>query len=255
MTLSGLKDALDQAREDTGVKPDVLGFNLCEMAQIEVADSLKDAADIMIASENIQYTPGWPLREVLDLFVKGEKTPTPGEAAKAIVDACAKVSTRYTTTTSAVDLSKIETSKEAVRDLSEALLAVRDEVTIQGVRESFSQVAFFPNTPFKAPYPKDLGDLARKIISHPGTNDAPVAESAFRVVESLNKALIAEQHLPKGQENRYGTAMRQDATGLTINLAGEENDESYKTLPFVTETKWDKVIDKFGAWDDATGIS
>ena len=60
MSLPDLNKAFSDAEKQTGVKPDVIVFDACLMAQAEVAYELKDRADVMIASEETVGGAGLP---------------------------------------------------------------------------------------------------------------------------------------------------------------------------------------------------
>lgn len=73
---NGAKDAAAK----TGKKIDILGFDACLMGQVEVAYELKDYANIMIASEEVIGSSGWPYGDFADKnsqVLKGVKGPIP----------------------------------------------------------------------------------------------------------------------------------------------------------------------------------
>ncbi|RDE13015.1 MAG: hypothetical protein C4K47_06955 [Candidatus Thorarchaeota archaeon] len=58
LSLKDLHDALDTARSATGIVFDVIGFDACEMAYVEVAYQLKDYAQVMVASQDVGWVYG-----------------------------------------------------------------------------------------------------------------------------------------------------------------------------------------------------
>jgi hypothetical protein len=56
---------LDTAQRATGQKLDVLGFDACQMAAVEVASEIKDNAKFMVASQALEGREGWPYSHIL----------------------------------------------------------------------------------------------------------------------------------------------------------------------------------------------
>jgi hypothetical protein len=54
--VNGVKDAANK----TGKKIDIIGFDACLMGQVEVGYELKDYADLMVASQEVIGSGGWP---------------------------------------------------------------------------------------------------------------------------------------------------------------------------------------------------
>ena len=81
LTLTELNEAFSKA--DLKSKYDILGFDACLMATFETAISVKDYADYMIASQDIEPSCGWGLKTVAETF---SKQPDAKETGKIIVD-------------------------------------------------------------------------------------------------------------------------------------------------------------------------
>jgi hypothetical protein len=64
MPIQGMNEALAEAEEETGKKLDIIGFDACVMAQLEVAYELKDRADILLASQENEKGHGWTYEKV-----------------------------------------------------------------------------------------------------------------------------------------------------------------------------------------------
>lgn len=84
LSMGDVRSGLQTALAASGVlKLDLLAFDACMMAQLEIALAVHDLADFMVASEAIVPTSGFPYTQVLPMF---DGTKTPREIAKAIVD-------------------------------------------------------------------------------------------------------------------------------------------------------------------------
>jgi hypothetical protein len=85
LTLNELSDAIKSSLESTNIsKLDILGFDMCLMSQIEIANQVKDFVKIMVASQANEPGDGWPYSEILPIFSKGTKGAR--GVASAIVD-------------------------------------------------------------------------------------------------------------------------------------------------------------------------
>ena len=82
MSLDTLNDALDDTKLMKETKFDFIGFDACLMGSIEVAYSLKDKANYLIASEELEPGAGW------NYSFLGEITPdkTTPEVGEIIID-------------------------------------------------------------------------------------------------------------------------------------------------------------------------
>ena len=59
MILPEIAVALEKSCEETGKKLEIVGFDACLMGSLEVANALKDTAEYMIASEEVESGFGW----------------------------------------------------------------------------------------------------------------------------------------------------------------------------------------------------
>jgi len=86
LTLPELRAAITEALAETGLKKlDLIGFDMCLMAQLETAYELEGLAGVMVGSEASEPNQGWPYDQVLPLF--GQAGLSTQEAAKGIVKA------------------------------------------------------------------------------------------------------------------------------------------------------------------------
>src|SRR5260370_280022 len=65
MSLPKIQQGLQEAHQATGRKLDVVGFDACLMANTEVAHQLKDEADFLVGSQEVEGGAGWPYNRVL----------------------------------------------------------------------------------------------------------------------------------------------------------------------------------------------
>jgi len=106
-----------------GVKVDLIGYDACLMAMIEVAQQSAGAANVFVASEEVESFDGWPYDTLL-ADLKASPTMTAAELGKVIV-------TRYADHYSTV--SPVSSYTLSAVDLGAGLSALLDEVSAFGV--------------------------------------------------------------------------------------------------------------------------
>lgn len=106
LTLDELKIALNVCNG----KLDFLGFDACLMGTIETAYAIKDKANYLIASEEIEPGTGWDYKKLLNQLSRNTEQ-NPKELGKVIVDSFIKSNSGFfgaDATLSVMDLSKID---------------------------------------------------------------------------------------------------------------------------------------------------
>ena len=131
LKLPELESSLTTIRQETGIKPDLLVFDACEMAQLEVVSQLKDQVGYMVASEEIIGTMGLPHRSFLSELSSKPKM-SPSQAAVTWVALSQEdtikrlgrnINQQAAVQLSAIDMSKIEPIEAAVDKLAKLLIA------------------------------------------------------------------------------------------------------------------------------------
>jgi len=213
----------------------LVGFDACLMAMTEVAYQLKGCADIMVASEEVEFAPGWPYGLIL-AELTGTPTMTPKELGKAIV---AKYAEFYTaspdeyaaiTTQSAIDLSKMEALAGTITQFADSLTDNWDEIA--NARGSVTAVLDWWEGWEGLPY-IDLYHFAQLIADNTSFAEA--------VMAGIDEAVIAN----------YQREGRPDFHGLSIYFPKTKGDEEYndyvvdKVACFPQETTWDEFLARY----------
>ncbi|MEK8035965.1 MAG: clostripain-related cysteine peptidase, partial [candidate division NC10 bacterium] len=118
-----LTRVLATAHRFFGRKVDVVGMDACLMTMLEVAYQLRDHAQVLVGSEELEPGPGWPHAAILGDLTKNP-TMTPAELGATIVQRYVE-SYRHgaeDATQSAIDLGQLGDLVEAVDTLARALL-------------------------------------------------------------------------------------------------------------------------------------
>jgi len=253
LTLPEIDETLKKVENNTGKKIDVLSMDACLMANLENAYEIKDRADILLASENLEYVQllsgysGVPL----DKTLRGIGKKTPKELAIQWVEK--SEGDRGSPTQSAIDLKKIEMLAKASSNLAKALLdsSISIDLLRNIVKDSFSMATSAGITLFS--YQKDLASFAKKLLENKDINDNKVREAAKEVLDSIKEVVIAEQdNEQEGKElggisvyiptEKEGVEKPWELFKKDVSPVSDE--VPYKELKFAKDTLWDEFFTK-----------
>lgn len=246
MSLPKLEEGLKDAREKTGRKLDVLGFDACLMASAEVAHQLKEEATYFVGSEETEGGAGWQYNRVLskdtlskiDENIRTRLDFTPREMAENVVKMAQGAQGDLATMT-AFDTSKIGAMTSAVKDFGQAILdssiSSADLAAARGETQGFYEF-------------HDLHDFSSKVAEKAG-GDANLTEKAQAVQQSIRDAIVAEQHSDKYPGSHgvtielanQGGGRGPGAPGLTAEENGRLDFGRYSDTRFAQETNWTAV--------------
>jgi hypothetical protein len=228
MSLEDMKNAIADARENTGEKLDIIAFDSCLMAQAEVAYGLRGQADYLVASQEIIGGKGWPYDKILPGINK-----EPEEVIETIVQSSA--STPYTTPTmSAVDLGQMDNVASKTKELTASLMNTKASKILIGKNIDRSQS--FGNDR----YYRDFFSFCRGLETSEKLKDKTVKPAAQETMKALKKAVIHEKH-----SSEYP-----HVHGLSINMKSytsipTEKDllKEYNKTEFAQDTNWNQVVE------------
>lgn len=244
MTLPKLEQGLSDAREKTGRKLDVLGFDACLMASAEVAEQLKDEATYFVGSQETEGGAGWQYNRVLskdtlaktDEAIRTRLDYTPKEFAQNIVTMAQGVQGDLATMT-AFDTSKISALTDSVKNFGDAIVA--SPISSADLASAKNETQGFYEF-------HDLHDFASKVAARAG-DDTNLADKAAAVQQAISDAIIAEQH-SENYPNAHGVTIelsnqngRAKGPGSPL-LSAEQNARidfgKYGDTKFAQETGW-----------------
>lgn len=129
-----ISSALTDAIQKYGADVDLIGMDACLMANFETACAVKDCADYLLASEEIEPTGGWDYKALFGAVAEN-KNASAMDIGKAVCDGfCEKYSDsadRYATL-SLIDLSLMDEVSESFNDALSVLL--QSEMDIEDIR-------------------------------------------------------------------------------------------------------------------------
>jgi hypothetical protein len=252
LALPDMVHAIKEVEDATGKKLDIIGFNACLMGSAEVAYQLRNCADIMVASQEVENAPGWPIAEIMRRVAEApaDHALSPTEVAQCIVAESEK-NPLAMPTLSALDLKKIDAVKSATEELSRNLIdpALSSYQIRKSIRESlhFGQMA--------APPEGDHVDII-DMCGHISLNEKIARPSVNAACEELShkvkEALIAGEHAGKGMEEAHGLSLYAPANRMTYdpfscknpitNAYDEKSSFSYRKLDFSQDSKWEELL-------------
>jgi hypothetical protein len=204
---------------------DVVGYDGCNMASIEVMDLWHGHAGAVTAS---QEWVGWDGLEY-DVFLE-QLQADPGMSARQLA-INSSVSTTTEKTWSAVDVGRpFDRLLVAVDAWSRALKEVAPDQP-KALRTAFDRTRSY----WQAKMDKDLYDLAKTISRH--VDDRQVRARGRDVMRAVSAVVLHEHHA----ENKAGSH------GITIYGPGSQRQKTdhryYRTMDFAKDTHWDEFLD------------
>ena len=232
MTVPQLKQALDTAQQATGQKLDVLGFDACQMAAVEVASEIKDNAKFMVASQALEGREGWPYSHILGQGQLADihqahlfKSDVEARQVVDMVVRSAAENKDVLPTMSAFDLSKMADLEKSLKTFSAELKASGGSAA--QLRELRSKTQAFG-------FVYDLGDFLKRVgQSAEAENKVALKKAVDQCLEHLSRVIVAEHHTPDNP----------GATGLSVELKRKK--DPYDKLAFTTATDWKQAVDSF----------
>lgn len=262
MSVPQMRDALVGAEKETGVSKDrvILGYDACLMGQAEVAYEMKDAAGILLASEEMIGGTGWPYGPILasgKIVNRLQKLTATAEAlgvcpamsfvglkpedvARMIIEECAKAP-ESTLTMSAIDLSKMDGLAKSFDEMGTALLNIKDSGLKEYIREDIEKSQHYTVGMETSPYSemRDAYDIALNIKKDKRLQDPKLTAAADALMQSIEDCIISEEHVGEGMQNSHGISV------YSPTSKGGYDEYDYKSLSFARDTSWDNAMMKF----------
>lgn len=213
------------------VKPiDLVAFDACLMAMIEVAYEMRNSASFMCASQSSPPNEGYRydlwLREL-----KQKPNMSPQELASVIVTKYVESVGSYTDVAeSAIKLSEVEKLAGTVSKFANALIGVADKFKLElaNARNQTSSAPDYPDF-------KDLYHYAENVKAL--VDDASIRSLASDVMEQLKRTVL---------ENKT-TGRLSGFNGLSIYLPSpppRTTSIGYANTAFAVDTQWDEWLAK-----------
>ncbi len=226
---------------------DVVGFDTCLAGMMEVAYEIKDHADYMIASEEVEDGDGWEYDDWLNTFKGTSKT-----AEDMIESVVSEYADKYQFTSGAtlagIKLSEIDNVHTALNNFSTALFNSITTGTIQDELQTLilSDVEGYASAPGDLNI--DMYHLAEVVSANTNYADAEAATLKTAIAAAIKQDPVDNWNFCciNGNPNSHGLALH----FIHLNDSGvpDGHNEAYArdytgsySLNFVDDSKW--VID------------
>ena len=224
-----IKRALGEMKKLLGRPLDLIGFDACLMAMLEVNYQIKATARYAVGSEEEEPGNGWPYDRILKALAK-KPAMAPDELARTVVaQYAASYGAGDGVTLAAVDLGQSDSLAAAVEKLGGSLLArvgKQSEMTLlSAVRAKVQE--------YSAPYDDyvDLVDLCDGLQRLLG--DAAVTEACAAVKQAVAKMVLASAAKGSGVARSHG---------ISIYFPKHKVCALYAKLDFAKKNAWAKFI-------------
>ena len=249
LSLPELKQALGDAQKESGKKIDILGFDACLMQQAEVAYQLKNQADYLLASQEVEYPIGMPegamTQRLQEELKKGEVDPL--TAGRLLAEEAAK-DTEAMKTVSLVDLKQMDEVRKNTDRLAQSLL--KSHISTGELKKLIHNTYNFcrvdPQDKLCTEY-RDLYHFAEQLSVYPGS-EPPVRKAAQEVMKSVKSAVVAQEHQGEGEINGLAVYLPEDGmlgfydgryteTKVTLDVP-----RAYHQTDWARDTQWDEWL-------------
>lgn len=222
LTLPKLRQAIKEGLEKARLKKlDLIGFDMCLMAQLETAFELSGLAEVMVASEAVEPGDGWPYDRILPHFGRG--TMGARRLAAQIVETYGKYygeRKERIATLSAIDLDEAVNTVEALNKLATKISDTLPNTWPDVSRSIFYSEGYAERTDIRKGSEVlasvDLLDVLNR-IRHSISN-FPAQREYQEVVNSMDRAVIGKWASPRHRLS-HGLALYAPIRGSQFNAA------------------------------------
>lgn len=232
LTLPEIREAI--AGSSLG-RVDLLGFDACSMALVEVASELREVARILVASQEFEPAQGWAYDRWLAGLAR-HPDAEPAAVARSLVESYGeRFAGHRDITLSAIDLSAVPALETALDGLVDSVLGSAGRGELRAIAAASGAAR---STPRDGSYPyRDLGGFLDGIQER--IDDPAIAAAARRAEAALAALVLAEA----------GTV--EAASGLSIHLptAGDPPWPDYgaSEFAFLERVGWERMLDRLVA--------
>jgi len=235
-----LRQALENVEQKTGVKPDLLVFDACNMQQLEVAYELKDRAQVMTGSPEAIQAISFPYPTLLHNLTKD----APAHDARSLGDTVVQsyAADAGWTTQAAVDLAKMPQVADRFRGLVDAVLAA--EVPRETLYTDLMKAASFqPHQTLALSYNfRDAAGFVENLAANPALPES-VREAARAAQEALSASEVARHVNPDRARSQGLSEGAASSVFLPWKDPSSELKEGYRQLAWCRDTGWDRLLD------------
>lgn len=229
-------------------KIDIIGLDACWMGMIECGNVLKKYADIMIASQEVEFGFGWYYDKILAPFL--EKSMNPNSFARHIIECYhhyQSITDDYTL--SAIDLTKLDPIEQNIDQIAAMLqrgFASQQQnatlrTAVQHARDKHNC------TTFEEPTYVDIGHWYSNLQRYLTENNRE--ENRQHLITILNNGmqLLQEAVIAKALGKNF-----RNCSGLSIYFPERSIHSSYLATTFAKTNSWSSFLPQYVKFARAT---
>ena len=235
----------------SGQRLDLIGFDACLMSMIENGFAVRQVADVMVGSEELEPGDGWRYDDWLPRLVSNPTLDAVG-LGRLLVDSYNR---NYVDEDPETTLSAIDLSQGRINALAQAVSALGDELTasiatelanIRGARDSCT-----PYAPGRGYHGIDLHRFCEQLVAR--TTRPALRDRAQAVLQILNDpAFVINSYAGADRRGTFGSRglaiyfPRTKSAFLSdpFNGAYRDGNETYP-VDFVRQHRWDNFLHVF----------
>jgi len=234
-----LNRALKIVYDATGEKLNIIGFDACDMQQIEIAYEIKDYARVCLAPQTVWPISGFPYENIFYNF-KQNPGIKENELVKQIVDKCKEYyATTQASAISAINLENLTNLKNSLKKNLEEIMQNMPEPGIKNLRNQVQTISLTDPNPVQEDDYIDLGDFLRLLNNYLSKKES---EELYNI---YNKTIILSES--------WGTGLSH-ATGITTYFPDRyiefKNLLNIYLLLNYNESGWSNFLNWFYGQDD-----
>ena len=234
ITMPELEDALSVISAQMGGNIDIVGMDACLMAMTEVAYQIKDYADILVTSEEIEPGDGWPYDIILAQLVSNPLVSSE-QLAVDIVDEYIFSYPGYNVTQSAVDLSYMDVLAGQLSNLAQTIKGDSTTPSNKYIAAAYNS-QYYSQSPYSLEKEFiDLYDFCNQLLVY--SNSLEVKNIALNIQQTLNYAVI---------KSGYSGGSLSGSKGLSIYFPYTTYNYYYNNTNFSQDTFWDEMLSYLG---------
>lgn len=242
LTNQKLEYALATITQRLGKKLDMVVFDACLMAMMEVASIVKQYSDYMVASQEVVLGPGYNYDELLKPFAKSSMSME--EFARHIVQSFFKTYDRVTEdyTQSAINMRLLDAVEKNIHEVAAILLDGLSKQTQFSVKQMIRSAAE-NSVHFDVDGYIDLHHFYRNLLAYIEHMHLQDAQAEFRFKMAL-QGMVQEgiTLLEKAIISSVAGPNLAQARGLSIYLPKQRIHPSYKRTEFCQKNNWGNLL-------------
>lgn len=254
MKVKDLGQALANVHQKTGHKIDVLNLNGSATNSMEIAYEIKDHVGYLVGSQGIQAGTGIPIGMMGNEMKKANQGGGQDGLTMArfmtLMNSMAGTSAQFSSTISAIDLSKMDGVKSAWDNLGKELLAAN--VSGDKIRELLDETQDFQGRSKNQAYQnsRDAYHFAELVLKDKVIDNPKVKAAAQAAMDAIEGSLVGDAAVGKYVQNAHGMSIfgpthygffRPDGTPIATNFT---RDAGYGETQFAKDASWDEVLGK-----------